>query len=156
MAVETNPARCRGAAGGPLKAKEPAMRNPRLDHYGRSEAEAAFRALKSELAILPIFHQKEHRVKTHILAFVESKARTCFVLYACPLSQLYAESLAQGRSHSGIIVAKKQNYSVSDQMRRLLTLIATKSAEGMSNNIESLQVGVIETFRFVMFRPICR
>src|SRR5258708_8012575 len=26
-----------------------------------------FRALKSELAIRPIFHQKEHRVKAHIL-----------------------------------------------------------------------------------------
>jgi transposase len=32
-----------------------------------SEAEAAFRALKSELAIRPIFHQKEDRVKAHIL-----------------------------------------------------------------------------------------
>jgi len=32
-----------------------------------TEAEAAFRALKSELAIRPIFHQKESRVKAHIL-----------------------------------------------------------------------------------------
>ena len=32
-----------------------------------TEAEAAFRALKTELAIRPIFHQKEHRVKAHIL-----------------------------------------------------------------------------------------
>jgi transposase len=32
-----------------------------------TEAEAVFRALKSELAIRPIFHQKEHRVKAHIL-----------------------------------------------------------------------------------------
>lgn len=32
-----------------------------------TEAEAAFRALKSEIAIRPIFHQKEHRVKAHIL-----------------------------------------------------------------------------------------
>jgi len=32
-----------------------------------TEAESAFRALKSELAIRPIFHQKEHRVKAHIL-----------------------------------------------------------------------------------------
>jgi transposase len=52
-----------------------------------TEAEAVFRALKSELAIRPIFHQKEHPVKTHILAFVASKAKTGFVLYACPLSQ---------------------------------------------------------------------
>jgi len=32
-----------------------------------SEAEAAFRALKSELSIRPIFHQVERRVKAHIL-----------------------------------------------------------------------------------------
>ena len=32
-----------------------------------TEAEAAFRALKSELAIRPMFHQLEHRVKAHLL-----------------------------------------------------------------------------------------
>jgi transposase len=32
-----------------------------------TEAEAAFRALKSELAIRPVFHQLEHRTKAHIL-----------------------------------------------------------------------------------------
>src|ERR1700682_6145947 len=33
----------------------------------RTEAEASFRALKSELSIRPLFHQKESRVKAHIL-----------------------------------------------------------------------------------------
>ncbi|HEY1965456.1 MAG TPA: IS1634 family transposase [Acidobacteriaceae bacterium] len=32
-----------------------------------TEAEAAFRALKSELAIRPIFHQLEHRAKAHVM-----------------------------------------------------------------------------------------
>lgn len=32
-----------------------------------TEAEAAFRALKSELSIRPIFHQLEHRAKAHVL-----------------------------------------------------------------------------------------
>lgn len=32
-----------------------------------TEAEAAFRALKSELSIRPLFHQKETRVKAHVL-----------------------------------------------------------------------------------------
>ena len=32
-----------------------------------TEAEAAFRALKSELAIRPIFHQLEHRTKAHVM-----------------------------------------------------------------------------------------
>jgi hypothetical protein len=33
-----------------------------------TEAEASFRALKSELSIRPLFHQKEPRVKAHVLA----------------------------------------------------------------------------------------
>lgn len=32
-----------------------------------TEAEAAFRALKSELHVRPIFHQKEHRTKAHVM-----------------------------------------------------------------------------------------
>ena len=32
-----------------------------------TEAEAAFRALKSELSIRPLFHQLERRVKAHVL-----------------------------------------------------------------------------------------
>jgi hypothetical protein len=32
-----------------------------------TDAEAAFRALKSELSVRPLFHQLEHRVKAHIL-----------------------------------------------------------------------------------------
>jgi transposase len=32
-----------------------------------TEAEAAFRALKSELSIRPLFHQKEERVKAHVM-----------------------------------------------------------------------------------------
>jgi hypothetical protein len=32
-----------------------------------TEAEASFRALKSELSIRPLFHQKESRVKAHVI-----------------------------------------------------------------------------------------
>jgi transposase len=32
-----------------------------------TEVEAAFRALKSELSIRPLFHQLERRVKAHVL-----------------------------------------------------------------------------------------
>jgi len=35
-----------------------------------TEVEAAFRTLKSELAIRPLFHQLEKRVKAHVLAFL--------------------------------------------------------------------------------------
>ncbi len=38
-----------------------------------TEAEAAFRVHKSDLAIRPVWHQKEHRVRAHILV--------CFLSY---------------------------------------------------------------------------
>lgn len=44
--------------------------NPKLlweKYIQLTEAEAAFRALKSELSIRPIFHQKEKRVQAHIM-----------------------------------------------------------------------------------------
>jgi transposase len=38
-----------------------------ISYIQLTEAEAAFRALKSELAIRPIFHQREQRTKAHVL-----------------------------------------------------------------------------------------
>jgi len=45
---------------------------------------------------------------------------------------------AQGKSHAGIILANQQQYSVGEQMRRILRLIAAKSAEDMRNWVEFL------------------
>ncbi len=51
--------------------------------------------------------------------------------------RLHTTLLAKGESHAGIILAQ-QNYSIGEQMRRLLRLIAAFSAEDMRNNIEFL------------------
>ncbi len=52
--------------------------------------------------------------------------------------RLHTGFLREGKSHTGIILARQQRYSVGEQMRRLLKLIATKSAEEMSNQVEYL------------------
>lgn len=51
--------------------------------------------------------------------------------------RLHTEWLKQSRSHAGIILGK-QDYTIGDQMRGLLQLIATKSSEDMENHIEFL------------------
>jgi len=53
-----------------------------------SEAEAAFRIHKSELAIRPIWHQREDRVKAHILV--------CFLAY------VLWKTLEQWQSRAGL------------------------------------------------------
>lgn len=51
---------------------------------------------------------------------------------------LHSAVLAQGKSHAGIILAQQQLYSIGEQMRRLLKLIATRSAEEMIDQVEFL------------------
>ena len=53
-----------------------------------TEAEAAFRIQKSDLCIRPIWHQKEHRIKAHILV--------CFLAYAL------WKTLQQWQSRAGL------------------------------------------------------
>ncbi len=52
--------------------------------------------------------------------------------------RLHTAYLAQSRTHAGIILARQQQYSVGEQMRRLLKLMAAKTAEDMKNQVEFL------------------
>jgi hypothetical protein len=52
--------------------------------------------------------------------------------------QLHTEYLRQGKNHAGIIFIPQQRYSVGEQLRRLLKLISTKSAETMQSQVEFL------------------
>ena len=52
--------------------------------------------------------------------------------------RLHTQYLTERKSHAGIIVCRQQVYSVGEQLRRLLKLIATKSAEEMQDQIEFL------------------
>jgi hypothetical protein len=45
---------------------------------------------------------------------------------------------AAGRSHAGVVVAQQQRYSIGEQLRRLLRLIANTPAEQMRNRLEFL------------------
>ena len=53
-------------------------------------------------------------------------------------SRIHAEWMQQGLSHEGIVLAMQQEYSVGEQMRRLLRLANTLSAEQMRNRLEFL------------------
>lgn len=49
----------------------------------------------------------------------------------CQLHNLY---ITEKRTHSGIIISS-QDYSIGEQMRRVLKLMATKSAQDMENQL---------------------
>lgn len=56
--------------------------------------------------------------------------------------RLHTTFLTQGEFHGGIILAQQQRYSLGEQMRGILRLIAVKSAEEMQNKVEFLSAWI--------------
>ena len=85
-----------------------------------TEAEASFRALKSELSIRPLFHQKEERVKAHVLV--------AFLGYALwvTLKHLLQRRPAIGPQSSADGVDNAQPFS---PMKALVLLSTVQSAD---------------------------
>jgi hypothetical protein len=79
-----------------------------------------------------------HRDDEDHLEYATDKSRVLYSFNIGDFCRLHSDWLAKGRSHAGIILGPQQTYSVGEQMRRLLTLIARKSAEDMKDNVEFL------------------
>ncbi|MGQ9625856.1 MAG: DUF5615 family PIN-like protein [Anaerolineae bacterium] len=69
------------------------------------------------------------------LEYAAAQGRVLYTFNVAHFYQLHSEHLAQGKSHAGIILVYRQRYSIGEQIRRLLKVITTKSAEEMKNNI---------------------
>ena len=73
------------------------------------------------------------------LQYAAEQGRVLCSFNQADFSRLHKEWLLSGKSHAGIILAIQQRYSAGEQMRRLLNLIANKTAEDMINRIEFLR-----------------
>ena len=63
------------------------------------------------------------------------------VLFSCnarDFYKLHTSIVELGDSHGGIVLGPQQRYSIGEQLRRLLKLIAAKSSEEMRNRLEFL------------------
>ena len=72
------------------------------------------------------------------LDYATAQGRVLYSFNAGDFYRLHTAFLAQGKPHPGIILAQQQRYSVGEQARRPLRLIAAKSAEEMMNQVEFL------------------
>lgn len=72
------------------------------------------------------------------LIWATEQGRVLYSFNVADFYRLHTTFLVQGRGHAGIVVARQQRYSVGEQLRGLLKLIATKSAEEMTNQVEFL------------------
>ncbi len=72
------------------------------------------------------------------LDYATAQGRALYSFNVSDYYRLHTEYLSQGKSHAEIILTRQQHYSVGEQMRCLLKLIATKSREEMKNQLEFL------------------
>ena len=72
------------------------------------------------------------------LAWAASNKRAPYTFNVSDFCKLHREFLDKGRDHAGIIVVPRQRYDTKQQIRLLLSLLRTKSAEDLRNAVHFL------------------
>lgn len=72
------------------------------------------------------------------LEYATTHGRVLYSFNVGDFYRIHSDYLSEGRSHAGIILARQQRYSVGEQMRGPLQLIAAKLVEEMQNRVEFL------------------
>jgi hypothetical protein len=72
------------------------------------------------------------------LSHAASNGRVLYSFNVADFMYLHKNWLALGSHHAGIVLTQQQRHNVGEQMRRLLKLVGTKSAEQMVDSVEFL------------------
>ncbi len=72
------------------------------------------------------------------LEYATSQKRVLCSFNVADFFRIHSECVHSGKSHAGIILSMQQQYSIGEQMRRLLRLISELTTEEMHNRIEFL------------------
>ena len=72
------------------------------------------------------------------LDYATERGRVLCSFNAGGFYRLHTDYATQGKLHAGITLMRQQHYSVGEQMRRILKLMASESADEMSNWVEFL------------------
>lgn len=79
-----------------------------------------------------------HRDDDEHLDYATAQGRVLYSFNVGDFNHLHAEYIRQNKPHAGIILAPQQKFSVGEQLRRLLRIINSRSAEQMQNMVEFL------------------
>jgi hypothetical protein len=72
------------------------------------------------------------------LDFATSQRRSIYSFNVQDFFKLHTDFLRTGKSHAGIILCQQQQFSVGEQMRRVMKLVAALSAQDMIDRVEFL------------------
>ncbi len=79
--------------------------------------------------------EKVGQSDTTQLEFAAQHGRVFYTFNVGDFYRLHKKYLTEGKHHSGIIVVYRQRYTVGEQLRLLLTLAESSSAEEMTNQL---------------------
>ena len=72
------------------------------------------------------------------LMFASIHSRALFSFNTSDFVALHSDFLLNGKNHTGIVVARQRQFSIGEQMRRLLRIVGSLTEEQMRNRIEYL------------------
>jgi Domain of unknown function (DUF5615) len=72
------------------------------------------------------------------LAYAAAKRRVLVTSNAAHFALLHRQYLETGRTHAGIVVVHQQRYAAGEVIRRLLRLVATRTADDVRDQLEYL------------------
>ena len=74
------------------------------------------------------------------LDFAISQERTLYTFNVADFCRLHTEYMEHGKHHTGIIVMPRQRYGVGGQIRALLEIVQTKTAEDLKDRLIFLRL----------------
>lgn len=72
------------------------------------------------------------------LQYAAKRNRVLYSFNRGDFFRIHSRYQAEGKSHAGILLARQQHYSVGEQMRRVLKVMALRSSADMRNCVEFL------------------
>lgn len=75
--------------------------------------------------------------EAHLMAATSSE-RVVYTYNAADFCRLHQRWAAEGRSHTGIIIGAQQRYRSGEELRRLLRIVSSVTAEQMRGRLEFL------------------
>jgi Domain of unknown function (DUF5615) len=72
------------------------------------------------------------------LVYATLQERALYSYNVADYQRLHVAYMQQNKRHTGIILAQQQKYSVGEQMRRLLKIVAEMSSDEMQDRLEFL------------------
>ena len=72
------------------------------------------------------------------LEYATAEGRVLYTFNVRHFCSIHKSYMAEGKSHSGIVVVNRQRYSVGEQIRRLLSLIGNTAEEDMIDSLRFL------------------